>query len=272
VPIGGKHLLASFSHSVGGQYLLGDYDRQSRKFKPYAHGRFNHGRVSPGGVHAPSVAADGNGGVVNILNINDGESSREWDQIMSLAQQLTLGPDAQLRIAPVDAVTALREGGQHVGETLLPANQDVVLESIQGNTMELALEIDPQLSRWVQLNVLRSPGAEEQTSITFYNFDRKLSVWYDTPGVITLDGTRSSTNPDTWIRPPEKAVMERGDGPLRLRVFLDRSVVEVFVNEKLYLAMRVYPGRDDSLGVSLRAQGREATLKSLDAWRLKPIW
>lgn len=272
VPIGDKHLFLSFSHTFGGQYLLGDYNQQSHKFKPYAHGRFNHGRVSPGGVHAPSAAADGQGGVINILNINDGESSREWDQIMSLAQQLTLGPDAQLRIAPVEAVKSLRGNHQHIGETVLPANQDVVLESINGHTMELSVEIDPKMSRWVQLNVLRSPDAEEQTSITFYNFDRKLSVWYDTPGVISLDGTRSSTNPDTWIRPPERADMERGDGPLKLRVFLDRSVVEVFVNEKLYLAMRVYPDRVDSVGVSLRAQGQEATLKSLNAWQLKPIW
>ena len=272
VPIGNKHLFLSFSHTFGGQYLLGDYNQQSHKFKPYAHGRFNHGMVSPGGVHAPSAAADGQGGVINILNINDGESSREWDQIMSLAQQLTLGPDAQLRIAPVEAVKSLRENHQHLGETVLSANQDVVLASIKGNTMELSVEIDPKMSRWVQLNVLRSPNAEEQTSITFYNFDRKLSVWYDTPGVITLDGTRSSTKPDTWIRPPERAGMKRGDGPLKLRVFLDRSVVEVFVNEKLYLAMRVYPDRDDSIGISLRAQGREAMLKSLDAWQLKPIW
>jgi beta-fructofuranosidase len=136
--------------------------------------------------------------------------------------------------------------------------------------MELIAEIDPKLSRWVQLNVLRSPQAEEQTSITFYNFDRKLSVWYDTPGTISLDGTRSSTNPDIWVRPPEQATLARGDKPLRLRVFLDRSVVEVFVNEQLYLAMRVYPDRLDSTGISLRAQGREAVLKSLDAWSLKP--
>lgn len=272
VPIGDKHLYLSFSHTFGGQYLLGDYHRQNRKFKPYAHGRFNHGRVSPGGVHAPSAAADGKGGVINILNINDGESSKEWDQIMSLAQQLTLGPDAQLRIAPVDAVTSLRGNHQHIGETILPANQEIVLESITGNTMELVVEIDPKMSRWVQLNVLRSPNAEEQTSITFYNFDRKLSVWYDTPGVITLDGTRSSTHPDTWIRPPERADLVRGDAPLKLRVFLDRSVVEVFANEKLYLAQRVYPARADSLGLSLRAQGQEATLKRLDAWSMKSIW
>jgi len=143
---------------------------------------------------------------------------------------------------------------------------------VKGNTMELAAEIDPKMARWVQLNVLRSPNAEEQTSITFYNFDRKLSVWYQTKGVICLDGTRSTTNSDVWIRPPEKAAMERGNEPLKLRVFVDRSVVEVFVNEKLYLAIRVYPDRQDSVGVSLRAQGQDAVLKKLDAWQMKSIW
>ena len=88
-----------------------------------------------------------------------------------------------------------------------------------------------------------------------------------------------------WLRPPERAVIN--DGPrdwasapvattpgksLRLRVFIDRSVVEVFANEQLYLALRVYPGRADSLGVSLRAQGQEAVLKQLDAWTMKSIW
>jgi len=272
VPIGNKHLLVSFSHTTGGQYLLGDYNQKTHKFKPYALGKFNHGAVSPAGVHAPSAAADGQGGVINILNINDGESSKEWDQIMSLAQQLTLGPDSLLRIAPVEAVASLRVGHQQFGETILPANQELVLEAVKGDTIELAAEIDPKRSRWVQLNVLRSPNAEEQTAITFYNFDRTLSVWYQTKGVICLDGTRSSTNPDIWIRPPERAVFERGNEPLKLRVFIDRSVVEVFVNEKLYLAMRVYPNRTDTVGVSFRAQGQDALLKKLDAWQMRSIW
>ena len=272
VPIGHKHLLVSFSHTVGGQYLLGDYNRQNHRFKPYAHGRFNHGAVSPGGVHAPSTATDGQGRVINILNINDGKPSEEWDQIMSLAQRLTLGPDSQLRIEPVEAVASLRGNHRHVGETLLPASQETILQGIEGDAMELDLEIDPKLSRWVQLNVLRSPNAEEQTSITFYNFDRKLSIWYHTQGVLCLDGSRSTTSPDVWVRPPEQAVLERGAQPLKLRVFMDRSVVEVFANERLYLAMRVYPGRKDSVGVSVRAQGQEAVLKRLEAWQMKPIW
>jgi len=270
VPIGDKHILLFFSHTNGGQYFLGDYADQ--RFKPYAHGRFNHGRVAPGGVHAPSAASDGKGGVINILNINDARYSEHWDQIMSVPQHLTLGQDKLLRIEPVAALASLRGEHQHVDRTLLPANQEMVLDHIRGNTMELAVEFDPKEARWVQLNVLRSPNAEEQTSITFFNFDRQLAYWYQTPGQVVLDGSRSSTLPDVWLRPPDRAVMRRGGEPLRLRVFIDRSVVEVFVNERQYLATRVYPGRKDSLGVSLRAQGQDAVLQSLDAWQMKSIW
>jgi beta-fructofuranosidase len=252
--------------------LLGDYDRQRHRFRPFAQGRFNHGQVSPGGVHAPCAAADGQGHVINILNINDGRFSPDWDQVFSLAQRLSLGPDSQLRLAPVGTIESLRGAARRVGETVLPANRELVLDDIKGDTLELDLEIDPCDARWVQLSVLRSPDAQEQTSITFYNFDRRLSVWYHTPGFICLDGSRSSGLSDVWLRPPEKATLERGGEPLRLRVFVDRSVVEVFANEKRYLAMRVYPGRGDSLGVSLRAQGREALLKRLTAWELKSIW
>ncbi len=269
-PLGDKHILLFFSHTNGGQYFLGDYTDQ--RFTPYAHGRLNHGRVAPGGVHAPSAASDGNGGVVNILNINDGRPSDDWDQIMSVPQHLTLGTDKQLRIEPIEALASLRGDHQHVGRTMLAANEEILLDQIQGNTLELAVEIDPQLSRWVQLIVLRSPNAEEQTSITFYNFDRQLTYWYHTAGELILDGSRSSMLPDVWLRPPERAIMRRDGELLKLRVFIDRSVVEVFANGRQYVAMRVYPGRQDSLGVSLRAQGQDAVLHSLDAWHLQSIW
>ena len=60
--------------------------------------------------------------------------------------------------------------------------------------------------------------------------------------------------------------------PLKLRVFVDRSVVEVFVNGKQCVAVRVYPDREDSTGISLRAQSQDMTLSSLDAWQMKNIY
>jgi beta-fructofuranosidase len=55
-------------------------------------------------------------------------------------------------------------------------------------------------------------------------------------------------------------------------VFVDKSIVEVFINGKQCIAARVYPGRSDSVGVSLRSQGRNSTLKSFDAWQMKSIY
>ncbi len=49
-------------------------------------------------------------------------------------------------------------------------------------------------------------------------------------------------------------------------------MVEVFVNGKQCVAVRVYPGRKDSVGVSLRAQGKDALLTSLDVWQMQNIY
>jgi len=91
--------------------------------------------------------------------------------------------------------------------------------------------------------------------------------------LITIDSSFSSILPDVRSRAPETApVFIEKNEPLKLRVFIDRSVVEVFVNGKQCVAMRVYPGRADSVGVSLRSQGQDAALNLLDAWQMKNIY
>jgi len=90
---------------------------------------------------------------------------------------------------------------------------------------------------------------------------------------ISIDSSYSSILPDVRSRAPETAQVFIGqEEPLKLRVFVDKSVVEVFVNGRQCIAMRVYPGREDSVGVSLRSQGQDATLTSLDAWQMKNIY
>ena len=91
--------------------------------------------------------------------------------------------------------------------------------------------------------------------------------------MITIDTSYSSLLPDVRSRAPETApVFIARDESLKLRVFVDRSVVEVFVNGRQCVALRVYPGRQDSLGVSLRAQGQDAQLKSFGAWQMENIY
>ena len=125
------------------------------------------------------------------------------------------------------------------------------------------------------MNVLRSDNSEEITRIMFFKnraYDR--SGWPDTRDrdLITVDSSRTSLLPDVLSRAPETAQVFLDNETLKLRVFLDRSVVEVFVHGKQSLALRVYPGREDSVGLSLRSQGQDAALKSLDAWQIENIY
>jgi beta-fructofuranosidase len=135
----------------------------------------------------------------------------------------------------------------------------------------------------IELNVLRSPGKQEFTRIAIYR-ERGYSQGranVPVPGqqqqvrnsTVVLETSYSSTIPGAMSRPPEEAQIKlEPNEPIILRVFIDKSVVEVFVNGKQALAARVYPGRDDSIGVSLRSQGGNVLLKSLDAWQLKNIY
>ena len=60
------------------------------------------------------------------------------------------------------------------------------------------------------------------------------------------------------------------DEPLKLQVFVDKSVVEVFANDRQAVMRRIYPTRANSLGVKLFSKGGSAKVKKLQAWDMMP--
>ena len=56
----------------------------------------------------------------------------------------------------------------------------------------------------------------------------------------------------------------------KLRVFVDKSVVEIFANDRQAIGRRVYPTRSDSLGLNLFANGGGARFESVKAWDMMP--
>jgi beta-fructofuranosidase len=62
-----------------------------------------------------------------------------------------------------------------------------------------------------------------------------------------------------------------GNEEMVLHVFLDKSVVEVFVNDgRKAVSKVIYPPGQD-LGIELFATGGTAVVRSLDIWQIKPI-
>ncbi len=284
-PIGddGKYIMLHFSHKSAGKYLIGDYDTQKDKFFVTGGGNFNHGPVLNGGVHAPSACPDGNGGVVAIFNMSSGKriGGNSFSELMTLPRLLTLDDNGDLCIQPYGDIESLRKECVSVRDMAMPANREIVLEGVEGNTMEIDAEIDLCGARAFEIDVLRSPQKEEYTRIMFYFKggypDRTLtsrdswSTWVSS--AISLDNSCGSISADARPRITETAdVLIGNDENVRLRIFIDRSVVEVFVNDRQCIAIRTYPVLDESTGVSVRAIGNPMRLVSLDAWQMDNIY
>ncbi len=269
-PIGDrKHMLLLFSHKRAGRYYIGTYDTETHRFTPETHGRMNYGPWVVGSLHAPSATIDDAGRYLGIFNMRPGKDQSDTDEMMTLPRHYWLDADDALRMAPVEEVASLRFGHRAAESTDIPANGEIDLEGVGGKSVEMQAEFDVGDAREVGLYVLRSSDGSEKTRISFYQDDHRA---FGTSS-LQIDVSEASLRPDVWARTPETGPVKLDAGePLSLRVFIDRSIIEVFANDRQCLTIRAYPDRDDSSRVSLFARGGAARLRSLDCWQMRSIW
>ncbi len=193
-----------------------------------------------------------------------------WAGAMSLPRVLSLGPDDHLRSEPAPELEALRQRHQTLEDVHLEPEGRRDL-GISGSQLEIIAEFEPADVGTLGLVVRSAPDGEEETVIAYNVADDRLEI----------DCRRSSLD-RTTDRPLTGGSLRlpRGE-PLRLHVFLDASVVEVFANGRA-AASRIYPTLPES--VDVRAYSRRPSpwesrgpapaqrLARLDVWELDSIW
>ena len=139
-----------------------------------------------------------------------------------------------------------------------------------GRAMELEVVIGPGDAGEVGRRVLRSPGEEGQTTISVYPHPWG---WQSGLRELRIDASRASLRTDVTPCSPEVGPLYlEDDESVRLRAFMDRSIVEVFANDRQCLTLRAYPTRPDSTVVSVFPYGGDARLVSLTAYRMASVW
>ena len=276
-PLGDKHMLLFASHTRGGQYYIGSYANQ--RFTPEHHGRLNFTTFdrtpgasltlfTSGDLIAPISWGDASGRRVMIAWIAEGRTEAAqrasgWAGILSLPRVLSLNADGTLRIEPLPDLQSLRADHRRFTDLPLAPAAFQHLDEVQGDCLEISAVLEPQDAEAMGLKLRRSPGGEEETLVLYKPAESRIE----------LDVTRSSLDASAIGRETQGTSLELASGePLELRIFLDRSVVEVFVNSRLCLTKRIYPSRPDSLGVGLLAHGGIAMLRSMDVWKMNAIW
>lgn len=266
-PLGDKHVLLVNVWPTNRDvfYWVGTWDNET--FTPERFGRLDYG----GHYLSPSVLVEEDGRVLLfgfIKESNGGEAQLEngWSGVMALPRTVFLREDGTLGLRPVDEVTALRGAYRGVSDVTIPPAGGRVLHGFQGDQFEVIATFDPGEADWVGLRLRQSKegtGLMREETLLYYDALR---------GRVELDRRRSTLLP-TAERDVVWAPFELEEGePLTFRVFVDRSVVEVFVNDHLALTTRVYPVRENSVVLDVFAQGGTARLLSLDFWEMKSIW
>ena len=223
----------------------------------------NHGRMTwvDNTYFAPEALMDGQGRQIMwawLLDNPSGEKEKGWSGVYGLPRSLWLGEDGTLRLQPVKELETLRYHEKTWGDLALADGETKSLEGVAGDSCELGIEIEVGAAQRCGLKVRASTNGEEET-LLYYDAEKKELVF---------DSTRSGKEGRKVV---ERAPFALKPGePLKLRVFVDKSVVEVFANDRQAIGRRVYPARNDSLGVSLFASGGTAHFKTVKAWEMMP--
>ena len=265
--LGEAHVLLFASHERGVQYYVGAMDGE--RFAPRRHGRMNFAGFSleSGTLCAGLSLRDDADRRIMFGWVTEGRTEAAqrasgWSGVMCLPRVLTLGGDGLLGMEPAPELRVLRDVHRRFDGLRVSAGAPAPLDGVDASCAEVAVAFERETAGEIGIAVGRSPDEAEETRIVYSRAE----------GRITLDPGASSAAPDVVGRAVQHGPLDLDtDEALQLRIFIDRSIVEVFANGRQCLTQRTYPSRLDSCGVALLAEAG-ATVRSVDVWQMRSIW
>lgn len=252
-PLGDKWVLVRSTQPLS--YLVGNFDAQTVSFKsstPVRMMDYGFGKNPPQdrawtrGLYGTNAFTDQAGRRILLGWICGFKPKRGWNGCMSLPRVLTLDNDNNLIQTPAPELRTLRGTHHRIGPHDL--NNESHRLDVRGDTLEIIAKFTAGTAQSFGLNLRQSDDGQNAVTIR-YTADNLNVAGTDVP--VQLDGRTRE---------------------LKLHIFLDKSVLEVFVNDGSTAVTRVdYPGQHDQ-NISIFAENGTATLESLDAWQMNPIW
>ncbi len=228
----GKHVLL-YSTERKVYWLIGRLDRESMIYHPES-----HGLLDTGAFYAPKSILDHGGKRILWGWIPETRPQAEylkagWAGAVALPRVLSISKDMRLSMRPLPELSALRD----------PATNKTIAPFFSNFSGEILASFD---------------RSSQVSSLTIGSFDHPyLTVAYHAsdPGHIEIDGEK----------------LELADLPtdnLELHIFMDGSILEVFINMSGAHTKRVYNLDLNSPRTSVLVSG---DVRYLMAWQLRPI-
>jgi sucrose-6-phosphate hydrolase SacC (GH32 family) len=247
--IGDKWMLLCLSHWIGCRYYLGQF--QEDKFVPESRGVMNWMNVFDGDsdLFAPESLLTPDGRRVmwawsRVSNRLKGVPIQ--GSIQSLPRELSLPADGMLRIKPLRELEKLRYDARTERNITVKEDTTYRLKKISGDVLEIKAVIQPGGARQFGVQVYCDQEGNHGFPITFE------------PGKKTM--TLGETRVPFELKAAEN---------LELRVFLDKSIIEVFVNDR-QAALAPHHYAPKNLGITLFSKGGTIVVKDVKGWKIRP--
>jgi sucrose-6-phosphate hydrolase SacC (GH32 family) len=211
---------------------------------------------------------DEKGRRILFANLNEGRNQSAceasgWQGVLSLPVVISLASDGNaICYEPPTELQALRQDLWQRRDIGIEADTELALPEVRGDCLELELELEPRGAAEFGLQVRCAADGSEETLVSL-SFE---------PPTIQIDYRKASLRDDLIYHqhPRVQAApfdFKQGEG-VKLRVFLDHSVLEIFAGDQRYMAPRIFPSHPDALGVKLFSRGGPTVVRCLRAWQM----
>lgn len=245
----GKWLQMFISHNKGCQYYVGTL--KNEKFYPEFHGRMSWNDRT---YFAPEALIDDKNRHIVwtwiLDNLGHDFDRFGWSGVYAFPR-LLWWENEKLHIAPADELDNLQYNHQEFTNL-----EDNVLNIKNGESFRIKAIWNIKKNDKAGFKVRVSNNGNEYTEIYI---DKKSKT-------LVMDTSNSGIS--EWFKIKEESPFELdNDELLYMDIFVDKSVIEVFVNERQAISRRAFPSEpQNSLGVEVI--GDVSEIKKLDAWEM----
>lgn len=263
-PIGDRWMLLCISHPFGCRYYIGDWDPKAEQFVPRTHGRMNWRREDQGldepwrDYFAPESVLTPDRRRVMWAWCATLHKDVDPRTLQSLPRELSLFPEGALRIRPLRELESLRYDPVTLRDIRVGKDSD----RLHGGVAVQRIAELPGDAAEIRITVDRIQAERKRFGFTVFSDGKGGGL----PIVIRPE-TRTLRLGNTEA-PFAVADLPVGQD-VELRIFVDKYIVEVFVNDRQAMIAAHMEWRGKA-GLDARTFGDPTTIKTLEIWKLKP--
>ncbi|NHI92628.1 MAG: hypothetical protein EAX96_09000 [Candidatus Lokiarchaeota archaeon] len=170
-----------------------------------------------------------------------------WNGCISLPRIISINKRRELNIEPAAELKILRQDNYKIEELVINSNKNLVIDDTYNNSFELSGKIQILDANQVIFNITNCRGK----AILGFDINNQVIFINKEKGKVNFSLKNENIDFD---------------------IFIDKSVIEMFVNKKACLTSKFYPKNGKNQQIEINSKSGRARLLKFNIWRMKSIW